>query len=535
MDIFAEHTAAWILFAAYLVLTSWLAWLGHKKTEDLSSFALGKGDMNPVIMGITLATSVASVATFLVNPGFVYVHGLSALLHLGVAAPLGMFTALLLLSFGFQRLGKASKALTLPQWIGQRYGSKAMTIFFAALMFMQLTFVVLIVGGLSIVMQATLGLHPLAASALIIGFVFSYIFIGGTYAHAYTNSLQGVIMTIIAAIIVFSGASLLTEGFGAISEQLAAVDPALVGQFNSEGQLLETFGQPALFGGLFSVYVSGFIIGFALICQPHILIKPLYVEDREALWKGLGVYFVVSIVFVGLLMVGLYAHLAGLSPEQIVDVQGNPDQDSVLIMYVIESFGPLMTAIISVALLAAGMSTLDGILIALSSIFANDFFLNLTRDNVLEDKSEEERHRIAHRVGQLMLVVMGIVTFVIILLDPGVLAIFGQIGVYGIVATSCVPILFGILFPDIDKRAAFSAAIAGLVVYLGLFFVAGGAATDGVILSDYVPNLGPLVDAHLPHLGIHNPAVPAAYAILASALVALPWALWSKISSEPAA
>ena len=535
MDIFLDHTAAGILFAAYLVLTSWLAWLGHKKTEGLSSFALGKGDMNPIVMGITLATSVASVATFLVNPGFVYVHGLSALLHLGVAAPLGMFCALLLLSFGFQRLGKSSKALTLPQWIGQRYGSTLMTIFFAAVMFLQLTFVVLIVGGLSLVMEATLGLGATASAALIIVFVFSYIFVGGTYAHAYTNSLQGVIMTIIAAIVVFSGVGLLTDGVAAIADQLQAVDPALTAAFNTGGEMMDEFGQPVLFGGPFSVYISGFIIGFALICQPHILIKPLYVKDQTDLWKGLGVYLVVSLVFLALLLVGLYAHLIGLGPDAVIGASGAPDQDRVLIMYVVESFGPLMTAIISVALLAAGMSTLDGILIALSSIFANDLFLNLTRDNLLADRDEEERHRIAHRVGQLILIAMGVLTFVILLLDPGVLAIFGQIGVYGIVATSAIPILVGIFFPHINGRVVFAAALTGLLCYLSLFLLGGAAARDGALLNEMIPHLGPLnflFDTHLPSLGFFNPAVPAAYAILASALVAFPAGLWSHFKRQ---
>ena len=534
MEIFADNWLAWALFMAYIVLTSWLAWLGHKKTEGLSSFALGKGDMHPVVMGVTLATAIASVATFVVNPGFVYVHGISALLHLGVAAPLGMFTALLVLSFGFQRVGQSTKALTLPQWIGERYGSQAMTIFFAAVMFLQLTFVVLIVGALSLVMQETLGLGPMVAAAVIIGFVFSYIFIGGTYAHAYTNTLQGIVMTVIAAIIVISGVGLLTEGFDTIAETLAAVDPSLIEHFNVDGELMAQYepNEP-LFGGPFSVWIAGFMIGFALVCQPHVIIKPLYVKDRTALWQGLGVYFVVSVVFLGLLLVGLYAHLAGIGPEMTAGPTGDLEQDRVLILYVVDSFGPVLTAVISVALLAAGMSTLDGILIALSSIFANDFFLNLTRDGMLADNSEEERQHIAHRAGQLILVAMGVVTFIIVAITPpGVLAIFGQIGVYGIVVTGCVPILFGIFFDDIDRRFVFAAAIIGLVVYLGLYIGGGVAIDEGIVLSDMVPSLGILVDTEMELLGLPNPAVPAAYAIIASLLVAIPGAVASVVDGE---
>src|SRR5690606_12447506 len=61
-DLIQANPLIWILFIVYLVATSALAWMGHKKTSDLESFAVGKGDMNPVVVGITLASSIASSA-----------------------------------------------------------------------------------------------------------------------------------------------------------------------------------------------------------------------------------------------------------------------------------------------------------------------------------------------------------------------------------------------------------------------------------------------------------------------------------------
>ncbi len=81
-DLIQANPLIWALLVFYLVATSALAWMGHKKTSDLESFALGKGDMNPIVVGITLASSIASSATFIINPGFVYAHGLSALIAL---------------------------------------------------------------------------------------------------------------------------------------------------------------------------------------------------------------------------------------------------------------------------------------------------------------------------------------------------------------------------------------------------------------------------------------------------------------------
>ncbi len=514
IDLIVSQPLIWTLFLAYLVFTSWLAYLGHKKTDDIKSFAVGKGDMNPIIVGVTLAASIASVATFVLNPGFVYVHGFSALLHLGGAAGLGLITGLFVMSFRFQSIGQKTRAVTLPQWIGTRYDSQAMTVFFAAVNLLSLTFVVAIVGGLSIVMQLTLGLTNTESIVLIIGFVFSYIFIGGTYAHAYTNTLQGIIMTVIAAVIVFSGVPLLLEG--GVTENLAAVDPDLVAAINPSSNL---------FGSFFSIYVAGFIIGFALVCQPHIMIKALYVKDRKQVWQYLGVYLVVSLFFTALLLVGLYAHLSEIPPDRFIDAAtGAIRQDQVLTIYVTETFPPWLIAVISVALLAAGMSTLDGILIALSSIAANDLFLNLTRGNLLSKYDEERQLKLAHRAGQAILIVMGALTLWLAMNPPELLSIFGQVGVYGIVAASCVPILFGVLFPHIRGRAVFAASIAGLTTHFGLYLWGQWAIRNGHSLIDIVEARGPLAllfDTEMVQLGFANPGVTATYGIAVSALVAL--------------
>ncbi len=189
IDLIVERPIVWTAFLVYMVGTAWLAWLGHKKTDDIRSFAVGRGDLSPVVVGLTLAAAIVSTATFVINPGFVYVHGVSAIMNMGVATGAGIVAGLLIMSFGFRRFGAEGGAITLPQWIGQRYGSRALGVFFAATNLLSLSFVVLILGGVSIVMQNTLGLSNTESLVIVTVFVFSYIFVGGTYAHAYTNTL----------------------------------------------------------------------------------------------------------------------------------------------------------------------------------------------------------------------------------------------------------------------------------------------------------------------------------------------------------
>ena len=101
----STEVVAWVAFVVYLVSTTGLALVGMRKTKDMRGFAIGNRDMSPVLVGITLAASVASTATFVINPGFVWADGVSALLFFGLAGGAGVITGLIVLSPGFRKTG----------------------------------------------------------------------------------------------------------------------------------------------------------------------------------------------------------------------------------------------------------------------------------------------------------------------------------------------------------------------------------------------------------------------------------------------
>ncbi len=358
----------WTVYLIYIAGVAYLGWLGQKRTKGFGSFAIGSGDIPPVVVGLTLAGSVISAATFIINPGFIYVHGLSAFMHFVVAVGVGFCVMLAVMSFRFRRLGEANQALTMVHWIGQRYRSKTISLYFAVVNLFALAFVVLIVGGLAIVMQQLLGISNLAALLIILGFETTYIFFGGTYAHAYTNILLVTLMLVVTVIILASGAPLFFQDSSGFFERLAAIDPNLVAWVNPASDL---------FNSVFSIYISGLIIGAALVCQPHILTKSLYVKSDHAVRQYLTVGIIAISLFFLLPGAGFYARLT-LPPEQILDpATALFRQDMVMTVYLKQAFPQWVFPFISIALLAAGMSTLDGILVALSTISANDLALNL--------------------------------------------------------------------------------------------------------------------------------------------------------------
>lgn len=446
----------------YIVVIYWLSWIGMRRTKDIRGFSIGNKDMSPVLIGITFAASVASTATFVINPGFVYIHGLSAFLHYGVAASLGILCALLVLTRGFLRLGSQHKALTIPDWIYHRYQHRGFSLFFAFINLLSITFVVLILVGCSLLMVGLFPIDQKTALVIVLVFVFSYVLMGGTYAHAYTNTLQGIMMLFIAVGLFVQGFEYFSDGF---MHELRAVGENYAKVFNPDSSLYFSF---------FSVFVSGFIITFALMLQPHILTKVLYLKGEKDINTFIVVAVAVGFCFSLMLAVGFYARIAGL------DI---PAQDTVVREYLLHQFGQsvwgqYLQTFVFISLLAAGMSTLDGILVALSAMVVKDIVEPLTGD-----------HSRGLAMSRWVLVGVGVLGGILAWHPPALIGLFAQKGVYGLAAASFVPVLFGVVWrSELPLWLVYSAAVLALVAHLVL-------------------NMA---------MGVLNPAVSASYAILIS-------------------
>lgn len=481
---------AWTLFIIYLLVTTYLGILGSKKTKDFSSFAIGDGNMSPLVVGITLAASTASAATFIINPGFVYVHGLAAFMHLGVSVFLGIVFMLFLTSYRFRQIGVESKAVTIPGWIGSRYNSKGLALFFALVNLLSFAFLVLLVGGISIVMQQLLGVSNVVALLITLVFVTSYVIIGGTYAHVFTNVLQGTLMVLVSLLVLGSGIYFMSQNPD-FWQEITAINENLTSLVNPESNL---------YRGWFSIYLSGFVIGAALVCQPHILTKALYVGSNKDVTRYIGVFMVVYILFTLLLLVGFWA-IVRVPESMLIDATtGAFRQDLVMTQYLQTVFPDWLFSIISIVLMAAAMSTLDGLMVGLSTITANDFWINVKTFNK-DSVSLESEYKQAYRISHIILVVLAVLTFLVNLYPPKLLGIFGQVGVYALVVTSLSPILNGIFYKKPNLKLIWISSICALCFYFLLYWKGQDWFGDITVFS--------------------NPAVPSTIAILITTIPAL--------------
>lgn len=441
-----------LALSVYVAVTAYLAWRGYRKTKGLDSFAVGSGDIPPWVVGLSLAAQLTSVATFVANPGLVFHYGVSGLLGFGVAAGAGIILGLVIFTRAFRRQGAKVAALSVPQWLTKRFDSKGLGLGFGVASLALVSYAVLIVVILAHVLAALLGLPPWIPAAAVIVFVFGYVLLGGVNTHAYTNAIQAAIMLVVALMLLGSGLGTAFEGDGLFA-RLAGQDPVLVQATNPAS---------LYFRNLFEVFACNLLVGLALVCQPHILSKALYLKSDAQVRRYLTTAVAVGVVFMLVMFVGLFARL---------ELPATTPVDKVVPLYIVSHFTAGWQVLISIGVLCAGISTLEGILLALSTITSTDLFLGAFGDGPLKNRTAEQKSRLALSVGRWSIVVLGLVTFLLArwqISQPtgGSVAIFAQYGVYGLTTISFVPLAAGMFLPAARRPSAIAGALAALVGFV---------------------------------------------------------------------
>jgi sodium/pantothenate symporter len=450
----SASTLAWIAVAAYALVTLSMAVRGLRRTRGVAAYAVGNRDIPPTLVGLALTAQLTSVATFVINPGLVFHSGVAALMGFGVAAGAGITAGLLIFSARFRRVGSRIAALTLPQWIGRRYESSALRHLFSTLSLGLIAYAVLIIVALSLVLSTLLGIAAPTLAIVLTLFVVGCVAIGGANGHAWMGAVQACVMLVVALLLIGKGLPSLLDG--GLFAELRATDAALVSITNPKS---------FYFRNLFEVFVCNFGVGLALVCQPHIVSKALYLKDDRQVRTYLATAVVAGMVFLAVLLVGLYARAvvpAGTPIDQVVPV------------WIATAFSPAMQVAIVIGLLAAGMSTLEGILLALASIASIDVFPAVRRlagAPLSEGQMTPEESARALRFGRLSLLVVAGLTIVLArgqIADPtgGSVAIFAQYGVYLLFTGAFLPLACGMFVQAAGRRLVTTGVVVSLAVYV---------------------------------------------------------------------
>lgn len=491
MELASQHLvlAGWILVSVYALTILFFVIRGAKKITNINDYALGSVIFSPWAVGLSLAASITSAATFIINPGFVALYGISGVLSMAFALPLAALISLVVLTKGFRNHGNLVKALTMAQWMKTRYKSPAYGLFFAFLSLLLITFVVLICVGLTKVLSSTLNIREFYALVGVVVFVFGYMMFGGANSMVYTNTIQAVLMLIVAFILLGSGYQHFSDGVHGFLSKLSAIDPLLTSTTNESSFLFRDY---------FEIFVTQFIVGIAIICQPHILTKSLLLKKDEDVRTYLVVGTSVQLLFFLVVITGLYIRLA--FPDLSIDGTRIP-MDGLVSAYVVSEFPVWIGLIVVMGLISAGLSTLEGLIQSLSTTITKDILEPLF-GTVLGMKDEGGSNVF---INKMVIVILGIIAIIVSwdqLINPKLsVGIFAQNGVYAYFSAAFVPIFFGTFYKDIPVKAVVSASVVAVVVHFSMYY--------GQLAIPFTKATG------------ENPGVAAATAIIFSVLTVI--------------
>ena len=481
--------ATWILIILYVLVTLGIVVRGALKTKTVADYALGNVGFSPVAVGLALAASMTSAATFIINPGFVAYYGLSGVWSMAIFLPLGALISLYVITKGFRKQGQTVKALTMAQWIGKRYNSPNFALFFAFLSLLLITFIVLICVGLTAILSQALNLEPFYVLVGLVIFVFGYMMFGGANSMVYTNFLQAILMLVVAVVLLGSGYEHFSGGVKGFLAQLHQIDPNLTSFTNP---------QSPLFRDYFEIIFCQLVVGVAIVCQPHIITKSLLLKNERDINTYLFYGMIVQMIFFLVIFVGLYARLE----FNDLTLQGQALKvDTITSSYVVSEFPVYISLIVVLGLISAGLSTLEGLVQSLSSTITIDICKPLFGRMLFE--STGNKPLISEvSFNRIVIIILGFISVLISyqqIINPNLsVGILAQNGVYAYFSAAFVPVLFGTFLKDTPLFSVFPASVLAIVIHFGIYYGQLTPYTQGPIA---------------------NPGVASALAILSSVMV----------------
>ena len=312
----------------------------------------------------------------------------------------------------------------------------------------------------------------------------------------YTNTIQAVLMLVVAFILLGSGYEHFSDGVHGFMTKLENISAELGSTTNASSFLFRDY---------FDIIFCQFIIGVAIVCQPHIITKSLLLKDDRAVNRYLTVGIIVEAIFFFVVFTGLYARIA--FPD--LKINGQPIAlDSIMSTYVVTEFPVYLALVVIMGLISAGVSTLEGLIQSVSTTVTEDIVKPLFGNKLYGNSGNDKKEILVNRLVILVLALISIGLSYQQIQSPNLsVGIFAQNGVYAYFAAAFIPVIFGMFLKDVPAGAVISASVFALIAHFSIYY--GG-------ITSYMQ--GP----------VRNPGIAAALAIIGSVIVGGVLYLWHR-------
>lgn len=424
-----------------------------RSDEGGAQYYLAGRTVSTWVNTLAILSAVGSGGTFLASIGTIWNVGLAWYAWAMGGAIAGFTVASIVVA----RTYRSTRRTTVASYLALRYPSSKILLIGVP--------IVLVVGSaMYLISQMSAGGHIAAYvtglsfewSLVIIATVFVlYTSMGGMLAVTWTNVLQGAMVVLITIVLMVCAIALMPAGWGDFISATTAENPT----FGTAGD-----------GTARLTYVGAFVTWAAAICvTPHIIMRAFTAKSVRSGIISMNasmMIFGLMLLVLGLLVAPYVGELSEASREGAAS--------DMWMLLIVEHLVPaVFLGLIVAAILAAIMSTVDALLLAVSSSIGHDLYQVLAKGSTNQKRSV--------RISRIASWVVGVVCVLLTLNPPPLLMVFYTAAIGLFVSCLFVPVVAGMWWKHANPAGAASGFLGGVLVF-GFCFTALDMPSNSEVL-----------------------------------------------------
>ncbi len=368
-----------LIVIAYVLVMLGIGWWSMRRTKNVGDFFLGGRTLGPWMSAFAFGTTYFSAVLFIGYAGKLgWGFGLHTMWIVVGNTIIGTLLSWWLLAGRTREMTARLNAMTMPEFLRARYGSKAMQVIGALVVFLFLVpYSASVYMGLSYLFEKVLGMPYGAALIFLAVLTGVYLIMGGYFAVAISDFVRGIVEFGGVLLMVFLLAQM-KGGFAATTSALLSnpekTSPGMIGLVNL-GDGAWHIVVPGSFILLSLVLITSFgpwslpqmVQKFYSIRSKADVKRAMIIASVFALFMSFGAYYSGALTHL------FYPSAADLAP--IIDAATHKPNLDMLMPHFITTFVPIwLVLVILLLVFSASMSSLSSLVLVSSSAISIDIY-----------------------------------------------------------------------------------------------------------------------------------------------------------------
>ena len=437
-------TLNWIILLAYVAGNLVLGYFLSQRVNTADDYFVGRRTTPWWVISISVVATYVGALAFLGGPAWAYEEGFSVI-FIHVNYPIAVFVVVTVFLPFFYRSGVAS----IFDYLERRFGLASRTVMSGVFLFGNVAYSGIMLYTTALVLEFITGIDVVQAIVIVGVVALVYTTMGGIAAVIWTDLIQTAILFVGAVIIVVMLVGELGQPLGSALDALKVAGRTDPFEYSLDPSKVATIWTGIIAMSIYHVVVYGVN---QMMVQRTLAARSL--ADAKKSYIAMGyVAFLVFVVFFGMGVL-FYSYYGGREFEN-----GN-----LIVLEFVASLGfPGLMGLVTAAIVAAAMSSLDSSLNSMATVTTLDFYEKFVRKG-----ASAEHYLVASRwftVGWAILIVVPAIVFT--KSGGSVLEILSKIGSFFVGAKLA---MFGLGFfsRHTTERGLLIGVVAG---FLALWFV----------------------------------------------------------------